>query len=199
MSLSPSVLKFRLTISALCPSRLNSSLPYSTSQSLAVWSMEPVATNRPWGSKPRHTISILCPLSVCRIYPLFASHIFAVLSKEPVTIRFPNGLLNAIVYTTFLCSSKDKSSAPLSVSQTLHVRSYDPVMNLSPDLLNAQFVNGSKCALRTLNSLNFCSWFSIYFSIKPIVKKSIEYLCHFAGWFLHFNKVHARGNLLTFN
>jgi len=81
---------------------------------------------------------------VCIIYPLLASHIFAVLSKEPVTIKLPNGLLKAIVYTTFLCSSSDNNSVPLYVSQTLQVLSYDPVINLSPDLLNAQFVSGSK-------------------------------------------------------
>ena len=91
------MLKLRLTISALCPSKLNNSFPYSTSQSLAVWSIDPVATNRPWGSKPKHTISILWPFKVCCIAPDYASHILAVLSKEPVTIKLPKGLLNAIV------------------------------------------------------------------------------------------------------
>jgi hypothetical protein len=91
------VLKLRLTISALCPSRLKSSLPYSTSQSLAVLSIDPVATNKPCGSNPKHTISILCPFNVCYIAPVLASHILAVLSKEPVTIKLPKGLLNAIV------------------------------------------------------------------------------------------------------
>jgi hypothetical protein len=59
--------------------------------------MDPVATNKPCGSKPKQTISILCPFKVCYIYPVFASHILAVLSKEPVTIKFPKGLLKAIV------------------------------------------------------------------------------------------------------
>ena len=175
ISLSPSVLKFKLTISALCPFKLKSSLPYSTSHNLAVWSMEPVATSRPCGSKPKQTISILWPFSVCLIEPLLASQILAVLSKDPVTMRLPNGLLKAIVYTTFLCSSKDNSSYPLSVSHTLQVRSYEPVMNLSPALLKAQFVSGSKWALKTLNSLNFYSWFSICFSMRPTSHTKLNY------------------------
>jgi hypothetical protein len=51
--------------------------------------------------------------------------------------------------------------------------SYEPIeinqLNqpyLSPDLLKAQFVRGSKCALRTLKRENFYSWFSICFSIN---------------------------------
>jgi len=39
-------------------------------------------------------------------------------------------------------------------------------MNLSPALLKAQLVRGSKCARSTLNSLNYYSWFSICFSIS---------------------------------
>jgi hypothetical protein len=53
---------------------------------LAVWSMDPVATSMPWGSKERHTISILWPFNVWYLYPVFASQILAVRSKEPVTI-----------------------------------------------------------------------------------------------------------------
>jgi hypothetical protein len=36
---------------------------------------------------------------------------------------YPNGLLNAIQYTTFLCPSNDTNSSPVNVSHTLHVRS----------------------------------------------------------------------------
>jgi hypothetical protein len=85
-SLSPSVLKFKLTISALCPARLNISYPVSTSQIFAVWSIDPVATSMPWGSNCKQTISILWPFKVWYLWPVLASQIFAVLSNEPVTI-----------------------------------------------------------------------------------------------------------------
>ena len=75
-------------------------------------------------------------------------------------------MLKAIVYTTLVCSSSERSSFPVLVSQTLHVLSYEPVMNLSPDLLNAQLVRGSKWALNTLKSANFYSWFSCCFSMS---------------------------------
>ena len=39
-------------------------------------------------------------------------------------------------------------------------------MKRSPFLLNAQLVRGSKCARRTLNSANFCYWFSCCFSMS---------------------------------
>ena len=37
-----------------------------------------------------------------------------------------------------------------SPRRTLHVRSYEPVMKRSPDLLKAQFVSGRMCARSTL-------------------------------------------------
>ena len=86
INLSPSVLKWRETISALWPSKLKISYPVSTSHSLAVLSMEPVATSMPCGSNERQTISILCPLSVWYRCPVFASQILAFRSNDPVTI-----------------------------------------------------------------------------------------------------------------
>lgn len=44
--------------------------------------------------------------------------------------------------------AKGKAWCTMGDSLTLHVRSYDPVMNLSPDLLKAQFVSGRMWARR---------------------------------------------------
>ena len=60
------------------------------------------------------------------------------------------------------------------MSQTLHVRSYDPVINLSPDLLKAQFVSGNRWALSTLKRPNYCCMFSICFSISSTFKNIRE-------------------------
>ena len=78
-------------------------------------------------------------------------HVCDFLPNDPVMILSPYGLLKAMAYTTFRCPSKVRSSSPVMVFQTLHVRSYEPVMNLSPDLLKAQFVSGNMCARRILN------------------------------------------------
>ena len=79
----------------------------------------------------------------------------------------------------------DSISYPVAVSQTLQDLSYDPVINLSPDLLKAQFVRGSKCARKTLYNLNFYSWFSIYFSINSKFPK----VCFKIIWLLTLNKL----------
>ena len=71
---------------------------------------------------------------------------------------YPYGLLKAMVQTTLACSLRSSNSSPDKVSQILQVLSYEPVMNLSPSLLKAQLVNGRRCALRVLKSLNL--WFS---------------------------------------
>ena len=125
--------------------------PEFTSHSLAVLSMDPVATVSPCGLNARHTISVACPRNVWCNMPVSALHNLQVLSNDPVMILSPYGLLNAMAYTTFLWPSNVKSSSPEFVSHTLHVRSYEPVMNLSPDLLNAQFVSGRMCARKILN------------------------------------------------
>merc|ERR1719352_2285765 len=113
--------------------------------------MLPVATVTPCGLKATHTISVWWPFNVWTQVPVFASQILAVLSKLPVTILSPNGLLNAIAYTTFLWPSSVSSSSPLNVSHTRQVRSYEPVINLEPDLLKAQLVSGKMCARKILN------------------------------------------------
>lgn len=71
-----------------------------------------------------------------------------------MTTLSPKGLLNAIQYTTFLCPSRVKTSSPRFESQILHVLSYDPVINLSPFLLNAQLVKGSTWAFNVLYNEN---------------------------------------------
>ena len=49
--LSPSALKFNEIIYPSCPFKVECYLPVSKSQSLAVWSIEPVANKLLWGSK----------------------------------------------------------------------------------------------------------------------------------------------------
>jgi len=56
-NLSPSELKCKLTISPSWPSRRATYFPVSTSHNLALLSIEPVATNKEWGSKEIQTIS----------------------------------------------------------------------------------------------------------------------------------------------
>ena len=51
-------LKCSDTISALWPYSVPLSVPYSTSHSLAVFSIEPVAIRSLWGEKLTHTISV---------------------------------------------------------------------------------------------------------------------------------------------
>jgi hypothetical protein len=51
--------------------------------------------------------------------------------------------------TTFLWPSSTSASSPLAVSHTRQVRSYEPVMKRSPDLLKAQLVRGSRCVRST--------------------------------------------------
>ena len=60
MILSPSLLKHRLTISAVCPNKLASSSPVSTAHNFAVLSIEPVATIVDCGLKDSATISVWC-------------------------------------------------------------------------------------------------------------------------------------------
>jgi hypothetical protein len=50
-TLSPSALKFRDTIYPSWPLRVECYFPVSRSQSLAVWSIDPVAHRLLWGSK----------------------------------------------------------------------------------------------------------------------------------------------------
>jgi len=82
--LSPSLLKFKETISPSCPLRVECYFPVSKSQSLAVWSIDPVAKKFLWGSNATATTSFWWPTKVCRRFPVSVSHNLAVLSKEPV-------------------------------------------------------------------------------------------------------------------
>lgn len=84
--LSPSALKLRDTIYPSCPLRVECSLPVSRSQSLAVWSIEPVAHRLLWGSKATATTSFWWPAKVYSNLPVSVSHSLAVVSKLPVTI-----------------------------------------------------------------------------------------------------------------
>ncbi len=44
-----------------------------------------------------------------------------------------------------------------------------PVINLSPFLLNEQFVNGNTCAFNVLNNLKSCYFFYSIFNINSII------------------------------
>ena len=84
--LSPSALKFSDTIYPSWPFKVECSFPVSRSQSLAVWSIDPVAQRLLWGSNATATTSFWWPANVYKSFPESVSHSLAVQSKLPVTI-----------------------------------------------------------------------------------------------------------------
>merc|ERR1711871_713330 len=136
MHRSPSKLNCVDEISPRWPDRVCRHCPVQ-SQTLVVWSKEPVMILSPLVLKLRETISAVCPISVAISSPVATLHSLAVESMDPVATISPAGQ-NARHTISVVCPRRVCSSSPVFASQILAVLSNEPVTTLSPNgLLNA--------------------------------------------------------------